>query len=163
MKQHRLTVFIAIALVASLSAVAQSAQPLEPLMIDLAPTVQQAGGIQFVSGGAGEESRAALDAMRADFTVRNVFSGPGGEYVVAERVTVTSAAGGEAMSLSNVGPIMMAKLPPGRYTVTADYHGRTQSKTVQVGSGLQNLAWSWPNVHEASPDTSNAVPPVPAR
>lgn len=107
-----------------------------------APQVQRAGGVEYVSGGVGEESRAALQSMQTAFALRLVFSAQGGEYFVADKVTLRNA-GGEVASMSGVGPILMLKLKPGDYTVTADYSGRTEQRKIKVGSAAQTVNWRW--------------------
>ena len=107
-----------------------------------APPVQRAGGIEYVSGGIGEESRAALQGMQSDFPLRLVFSAQNGEYFVADTVAVRNAQG-QILALNSVGPILMLKLPPGDYTVNAIYAGRTEQKQVKVGSAAQTLNWRW--------------------
>ncbi|WP_428421743.1 hypothetical protein [Methylibium sp.] len=119
-------------------AAAQTAPDGPPL-----PRVEHAGGIAYVNGGAGEEARAAIERMRPDFALRNVFSGQGGQYVVADRVTVRGATG-EPLEIRNAGPILMMSLPPGSYTLEADVGGQVQRKTVQIGSAPQQLSWRWP-------------------
>jgi hypothetical protein len=42
------------------------------------------------------------------------------------------------------GPILLAKLPPGTYTVKATFEAQTQSRTVMVGNqGLRTLDFRW--------------------
>ncbi|WP_421887436.1 hypothetical protein [Methylibium sp.] len=109
-----------------------------------APRVERAGGMSYVNGGVGEEARAVIDRLSPDFALRNVFSGQGGQYVVAERVTLQNAGGGEPVVILNAGPILMISLPPGRYTMEATVGGQLQRKTVQVGSAPTRVDWRWP-------------------
>lgn len=121
------------------AAVAQPAGDATP-----APRVVHAGGMSYVNGGVGEESRAAIDRMASGFELRNVFSGQGGQYVVAERVTLQNASGGESVVILNAGPILMISLPHGRYMMEATVGGQLQRKTVQVGSAPTRVDWRWP-------------------
>lgn len=121
------------------AAVAQPAVDAAP-----SPRVEHAGGMSYVNGGVGEESRAAIDRLAPDFALRNVFSGQGGQYVVAERMTLQNASGGEPVVILNAGPILLIRLPPGRYTMEATVGGQLQRKTVQVGSGPTRVDWRWP-------------------
>ncbi len=107
-----------------------------------APKVQRAGGIEYVNGGIGEESRAALQALQPEFPLRLVFSTRGGEYFVADTVTVGDDRG-QLLALPSVGPILMLKLPPGDYTVNAIYSGRTEQKQIKVGHAAQTVNWRW--------------------
>ena len=57
-----------------------------------------AAGIAYVTGGAGEEARAAMAQLRPEFPLRVVFSDSSGAYVVADRVEVRGASGVLAVS-----------------------------------------------------------------
>jgi hypothetical protein len=103
--------------------------------------VQQTSGVQFLSGGAGEGERAAMRLRQAEFPLQIVFSAPSGAYGVADSVRVSNA-GGEVMSVHGAGPLLMVKLPPGRYTVDADFGGRGERRTVQVAQAPQLVLWS---------------------
>lgn len=106
-------------------------------------TTPSTGSVHYVQGGASLEARAALQQAQPAFSVRNEFSGQGGEYVVPERVTV-SGSQGQLLALEQVGPILMLDLPPGRYTLQAQYAGQVQTKDVEVGErDLRTLNWRW--------------------
>src|SRR4051812_3953420 len=97
-----------------------------------APQVRSSGGVEYLSGGAGEESRAAIESARAGFPLRLVFSVASGAYVVAEHVDVSNAQG-KVLGVDDAGPMLLVKVPPGDYTVDARYGGRTERRTVRVG------------------------------
>jgi hypothetical protein len=110
------------------------------------PQVRQAGSVDYMNGGAGEEARAVMDAKASQFSLHNVFSGKGGEYVVARKVTITpvGARTGQPITIDNAGPILMVSLPPGSYTVEADVDGKMQKKTVKLAGQPVKLNWNWP-------------------
>ncbi len=124
-----------LALVAAQPAPAQS----NPALAG-APVVQSAGGIDYVNGGIGEGARAAMTQMQERFALRLVFSNSAGQYLVADRVTVRRGDR-EVMSVSQAGPILMLGLAPGSYTIDADYGGRSEHRTVSVGSAAQAVNW----------------------
>lgn len=103
--------------------------------------VQQSSGVQFLNGGAGEGERAAMRARQAEFPLQILFSAPSGAYGVADRVSVADAKG-EVVSVHGAGPLLMVKLPPGRYTVEADFGGRTERRHVQVAQAPQLVHWA---------------------
>jgi hypothetical protein len=110
------------------------------------PQVRHAGNVDYMNGGAGEEARAVMDAKAPQFSLHNVFSGKGGEYVVARKVTIRSVGGkaSEPITIDNAGPILMVSLPPGSYTIEADVDGKTQKKTVKLAGTPVKLNWNWP-------------------
>lgn len=111
-----------------------------------APQVRQAGSVDYMNGGAGEEARQVMDARKSQFSLHNVFSGKGGEYVVAQKVTIrrAGAASVEPIRIDNAGPVLMVSLPPGTYMVEAEVDGKMQRKTVKLGAQPVKLNWNWP-------------------
>ena len=60
-------------------------------------------------------------------------------------VVVESAAKKNLLETKMEGPILLAKLPPGTYTIKATYGPSTQTKTVNIpGQGLREAAFRWP-------------------
>ena len=144
--RHQTVLPRAIAAVASAAAFAQPTADEAVIAGQPAPQLQtepDSGNVHYVQGGASLEARQALQQAQPAFSVRNEFSGQGGEYVVPEKVTV-SGDQGQLLSLEQVGPILMLDLPPGRYTVEARYAGQVQTKRVEVGErDLRTLTWRW--------------------
>lgn len=107
-------------------------------------TVQHSpGGVDYLSGGAGEEERAAMSARQAELPLKLELSAGGGEYVVADRVSVLTPQG-ELLTVRDAGPLVMMKLEPGAYTLEATWKGRTERRTVRVGPGRQTVELRFP-------------------
>lgn len=113
------------------------------------PRVQSAGGIEYLSGGAGQEARAAIASMQAPFPMRIVFSEGSGEYIVVDHVAI-SAGSRRVLEVDGVGPMLLVKLPQGDYTVEATYGGRTERRTVRVGRERLSLNWRWSSAADAT-------------
>lgn len=111
------------------------------------PRVEHAGPVAYLNGGAGLDEAGYMKARAREFPLQLVFSGRGGEYGVAERVTVRRG-GEELVSVPDAGPYLMMKLPPGRYTVEADFDGGVERRSVTVGSGTQRIDWNTPKVSD---------------
>ena len=109
--------------------------------------VHQSGDVQYLTGGAGEQERSAMRSLQGEFPLQILFSGKGGEYGVADSVRVHGRAG-QVLSVASAGPLLMVKVPPGRYTVEAEFNGKVQKRTVSVGQGQQVLHWSSPLVSQ---------------
>ncbi|HEU4460532.1 MAG TPA: hypothetical protein VFR90_15535 [Methylibium sp.] len=108
-----------------------------------APKLQRAGSIEYMSGGAGFEAREVIEGATR-LNVDNVFSGKGGQYVVAEKVMVRGPDG-TTTEIRNAGPLLSMALPPGRYTIEAMVEGRMQKKTINVAQQPVKLNWNWAN------------------
>ena len=118
-----------------------SKTPLDAVAASVLPKVQTANGIDFMNGGSGTEGVDYMKARGNEFRLQITFSGRGGEYGVAEKVTVFSA-GRELISVPDAGPLMMFKLPPGSYAVEATFKGVVEKRSVSIGSGVSKVAWS---------------------
>jgi hypothetical protein len=138
---NRLAIAISFALATALSPALAHAQTAPGS--GQGPLVQHApGGIDFMSGGAGEEDRSAMAAHSTELPFKIVLSGTGGAYVVADRLVVRSSQG-EVLVVRDAGPIVMMRLPAGGYTLEATVQGSTQQRQVKVGSGAQTVEWRW--------------------
>ena len=145
MNLHRfLTWSIGLALAAAtLAAQAQTAVPGADPGAPPAPRVRSEAGIEYLNGGAGEEARAALEAQRAAFPLRLVFSVASGAYAVADHVEVSNGSG-KLLGVDDAGPMLLVKVPPGDYTVDATYGGKTERRRVSVGREGSTVNWRWP-------------------
>jgi hypothetical protein len=103
--------------------------------------VQEANGVQYLSGGVGDLERQAMRSHQQEFPLQVLFSGKAGELGVANQVRVLDGAN-QVVAVQNAGPLLMLKLPPGHYTVEADFNGGVQRRSVHVGRGPQLLHWA---------------------
>ena len=105
------------------------------------PAVQHSpGGTDYLNGGVGDEERASMTARQREFPFKLVLSGAGGEFVVAERLSVSTPQG-ELLVIRDAGPIVMIKLPPGQYTLEATRKGQTERRSVRLATSAQTLEW----------------------
>lgn len=107
---------------------------------------QTQGEVTFVSGGVGGDEQNAMQALRADYNLHLLFSVAGtGEYVSDVKVSITDSGGNTLMESVSDGPMLFAKLKPGRYTVAVDRDGQVVHKTVKiVGTKRASLSFTWP-------------------
>ena len=144
----RLAVGLALALLFTCAALAQTTAPAADPGGPPPPPVRSIDGIEYLSGGAGEEARAAIDAQRSAFPLRLVFSVASGAYVVADRVDISDAQG-KVFGVDHAGPMLLVKLPPGDYTVDASVGGRSEQRKVRVARETTTVNVRWPD--EAKP------------
>lgn len=142
---ERLAVGLGLALLLTCAALAQTASPAAADSgAPPPPQVRSAGGIEYLNGGAGEEARAAIDAQRAAFPLRLVFSVASGAYVVADHVDV-SGSSGKVLAVDDAGPLLLVKLPPGDYVLDASYGGKVERRKVTVGREATTVTLRWPD------------------
>lgn len=128
--------------------------------------VQESAGTRFVSGGIGEEERAQLAATRAGFNLHLTFAvARSGNYLADVRVALRDASGREMLAANAEGPWLLAQLAPGRYSLTAEYGGKVQTRTVAVpraGRAEVFLYWDDPAALEGrgmEPERERKPPP----
>ena len=115
--------------------------------------MQQSGGIEYVTGGVGEDERLSLDAARKDFNLELVFADrASGSYLSDVEVTLLDRGGREVLKTVTRGPRLLARLPPGAYKVMATFEGAPQARNVTApprGTRTMAMYWDDPSVAQA--------------
>ena len=104
-------------------------------------------GISLLNGGANIDDAQYLKSRGAEFPLQFVFSGRGGEYGVADKVTIRNGDR-EVLTVPDAGPYLMLKVPAGRYNVEATFKGVVEKRTVVVGKGASLVSWNTPRASE---------------
>ena len=117
---------------------------LSVLLVVLWPLAGLAGdGVPYLSGGVGDEELATLQARKVEFNVQLLFAEKGsGSYVAGVKLEIRNA-GGPVLALDSAGPLVLAKLAPGRYWITAESGGKVQSRQFDVRQGLSSANFYW--------------------
>jgi hypothetical protein len=143
MKSSNRTLFLS-ALVASLvppTLVWASASP------DLPPT-QVRGDVAFVSGGSDPAQAAAMRGEAANYPLELDFLwGRGAKETPVADVewSIRNPAGKLLLDASSGGPVVLASLPDGRYTITGHHDGKAISRVVAVHKGAHDdVLLEWP-------------------
>lgn len=95
---------------------------------------QYVPGVYFVSGGIGEGGIAGFQAVEKSYDLKLMFAASSGHYLADVGVKISDAQGNTVIETTTEGPILLADMKPGRYTVEATFEGKTQSRKVTVGS-----------------------------
>ena len=99
------------------------------------PAERILGDVTFVSGGASaEEADAMRDAaqkysLAIEMSPRDALPG---EYIGDAQVGIRDAQGNIVFNTVVDGPILLARLPPGIYTVVARWKGTLMHQTVDL-------------------------------
>ena len=105
----------------------------------------QSNGVKYLNGGASEEDRNRMLAQEVDYPVRIALSGEGGQYLVAQSLTLSNAAGREVAAVPDAGPFVMFNLPPGRYVARVTLpDGESSQRPLSVGREPTTLNWNFP-------------------
>jgi hypothetical protein len=125
----------ALVLAAALSAVAATL-----------PQPKTEHGITYMSGGIGRDEADAMKAEAKHYPLSLTFSaGKQNEYVADVPVTIKDHSGKTVLDTVSAGPIMLVKLPAGKYRVVAKMHGKTLQHSVTVkAKGERQVSFHWP-------------------
>ncbi len=137
MSQRKFLTAVLVSLVAlPLAAAAQSAG---------VPDAKSANGVKYVAGGVGKPESQAMFKEAARYPLNLVFSGGKDKHFVSDvRVHVKNAAGKTVFETTAAAPIMLVDLPAGKYTVEAQYRGKTQQQTAEVAlKRATGLSFNW--------------------
>lgn len=115
---------------------------------------KSAEGVEYVSGGIGENAQQQLNERAKDFNLKLVFTLNEGNYIADVNLAVKDAKGRTVVEDVAEGPIFLARLPAGQYSVTANYEGKTQTRKLKVGKGLRTEYLRWPS----NPEADNPLP-----
>jgi hypothetical protein len=111
------------------------------------PQARTEGAISYVSGGIGKNEALAMKRAESNYPLSLVFSeGKHNAYVADIDVTIKNHADKVVLQTNSEGPIMLVKLPPGKYAVSANMGGKTLQRLANVAAkGDTSLAFHWPH------------------
>ncbi len=102
-------------------------------------------GVPFISGGVGDDSMAQLVAREKEFDLKLFLVGQSGSYLSDIRITIIDANGKGVLMTSSEGPVLLANLPAGTYTIKAQKNGQTLEQKISVTPGkLQTTYFRFP-------------------
>jgi hypothetical protein len=68
-----------------------------------------------------------------------------GAYIADVHVRVSDAKGHMVLDTITDGPMLIAKLPPGRYQVAAEARGQTKTASLDTASATKKITLHWPS------------------
>jgi len=102
------------------------------------------GSVQYVSGGVGDESMQRMTALAKDFNLQLLFAATAGNYLADVAVSIRDARGGVVLETSADGPLLLVRLPAGRYEIAASLDGVSVRQTATVAAtGQRRLVLRW--------------------
>jgi hypothetical protein len=104
----------------------------------------RAADVPYISGGAGADARQELLAKERDYNLKIIAADTSGDYLAGVQVVIESARKEHVLDTTMDGPILLAKLPPGTYTIRATSDAKTLTRTVNVAAqGLRQADFRW--------------------
>lgn len=103
-----------------------------------APIQETRGGVAVMHGGVGFEERAALEQKAADYNLKLTFARKGsGAYLFGVKVVVRNKQGAAVIDTTASGPLLLARLPDGEYTITATEQDVALTQTIAIKGGAR--------------------------
>ena len=91
--------------------------------------------VAVLAGGIGDDELLALRAREKEFNLKLVFSLVQGNYLADVDVVVVDQRGATVLERLNTGPILLARLPAGEYSITVSHDGKAVSRKVRIATG----------------------------
>jgi hypothetical protein len=97
--------------------------------------------VEIYTGGIGEEEQKKIAEMENNYSLKLVFSGEGGMYLSDVAVKIKDSKGEMLVDDKTKGPIFLANLPEGHYTVDVSYqdHAKTLKESVGKAKKLKTV------------------------
>ena len=111
------------------------------------PAVQKSGAVEYLTGGVGLDESTAIKSASRHWPLSLVFSvqAPGkAEFASDVKLEIRDAKGELVLDTTASGPFLLAKLPPGSYSLRATLAGKPLARKVQIKAGSSarvELVW----------------------
>ena len=121
------------------TAIAVSSLVLSPATVgapsDELPAPHKQGDVAFISGGLGQEEAIAIRHAAPYYSLALEFllkAKPKDEYLSDVRVQIRDANDKLVLNATSNGPFLLANLPDGKYTISAQRNGELKTREVQI-------------------------------
>jgi hypothetical protein len=115
------------------------------------PVAHDSHGIAYVTGGVGQDEVAAFRHLTSGYNMRATFTTRSGESLSGVAVQVAKPDGTVVFNATSDGPYLFARLPQGRYRLTASLDGAQRSRELYVPTrGGVKFTMVWPLLHASS-------------
>ena len=104
----------------------------------------RAADVPYISGGAGADAREELLAKEKEYNLKIIAAEKSGDYLANVKVVIESARKERVLDTTMDGPILLATLAPGTYTIRATADAKTLTQTVTIAAqGLRQADFRW--------------------
>ena len=101
------------------------------------PAMHEQGMISYLSGGIGQNEADAIKHVAKQYPLELEFllkAKPKDEYLSNVKVLVKDMHDKKVLEATSDGPFLLAKMPAGKYEVTADRDGKIEHRMVQIAA-----------------------------
>ena len=102
-----------------------------------------AADVPYISGGVGADEREEFAAKESEYNLKIVVAETSGDYLADVKIVIESSKG-RVLETMMEGPILLAKLPPGTYTIRATAGRNRLTQTVSIpAQGARQVVLRW--------------------
>lgn len=111
------------------------------------PGVHAVGDVTYLSGGVGQGEADAIKHVAKYYPLELEFlhkAKPRDEYLANVKIRIKDAHDKMVLDVTSDGPFLLAKMPAGQYTVSAEYRGKIHWRRVHVtASDHRRVIFEW--------------------
>jgi len=101
------------------------------------PATHKEGHITYLTGGVGQEEANAIKHVAKNYPLELEFllkAKPKDEYVSDVKVRIKDAHDKMVLDIAGDGPFLLAKMPAGKYTVSAERNGKVEHRQIEIAA-----------------------------
>ena len=111
------------------------------------PPMHMKGDISYLTGGIGKSEASAMKHVARRYPLELEFvakAKPRDEYLANIKVKIKNAHDKLVLDTTAEGPFMLAKMPAGKYTVSAEHNGKMEHRTIEIAPKMhKRVVFVW--------------------
>ena len=111
------------------------------------PAAQTQGEVSYITGGVGKAEADAMKHVARYYPLALEFvlkAKPQDEYLSKVKVRIKDAHDRMVLDVTSDGPFLLAKMPAGKYTVSAERNGKVEHRQVEIAANEhRRIVFEW--------------------
>ena len=88
--------------------------------------------VEFITGGIGKEEMGMFKTQEREYSLRVRATIKQGHYISDALIRAVDSSGETLLQAEMDGPLLFAKLAPGKYEVSAEWNGETDTRSINI-------------------------------
>ena len=111
------------------------------------PAKHKEGDVTYITGGVGQAEANAIEHVAKYYPLELEFllkAKPKDEYLSGVKVRVKDAHDKMVLNVKAEGPFLLAKMPAGEYTVSAERDGKVEHRKIEIAANEhRRVVFEW--------------------
>jgi hypothetical protein len=111
------------------------------------PAAQTQGEVSYITGGVGKTEADAMKHVARYYPLELEFvlkAKPRDEYLAKVKVRIKDAQDRMVLDVTSDGPLLLAKVPVGKYTVSAERNGKIEHRQIEIAANEhRRVVFEW--------------------